>query len=86
MLRALDDPPDTRRLAIIVSDDAYDVLNRARIAAAASAGRPAQRMAEFVGDLVEALAQGLDPVEIERRIGEGRARLALETGGEADPA
>lgn len=85
MLRLVDDPPETCRLAIIVSGDAYDVLNRARIAAAVLAGRPPQRMAEFVGALVEAQAQELDLVEIERRIA-GAAATAALTAEDCDPA
>lgn len=77
MLRALDDPEGSHRVAIVLSDDAYDVLNRARIAAGVSGGAPPQRMCDFIGQIVEAVAQGFDPVEIEQRIAQGASLAAL---------
>lgn len=76
MLRALDDPADTRRVAVVLSEDAYHVLNRARVAAARSAGKPTPTLSVFCGDLLAAIAASSDPVEIERRISGG-----VEGGG-----
>lgn len=68
MLRAVDDPSGTRRVAVVLTEDAYEVLNRARIAAARDARRPTPTLSAFCGSLLEAVAASTDPVEIERRI------------------
>lgn len=67
MLTLVGDPAGTRRLSITVSHDAYDVLNRARIAASIADGRE-RTLAEFVGAIVETFAQDCDPVAETRAV------------------
>ena len=55
-VRLVSDPAGTQRVAILISQEVYEALNDARIAASARDGRR-RTLAEFIGALVEALAQ-----------------------------